>query len=361
MVSSTSLSPYETAGVVSRLFFFFISPVLNLGWKSTLTINDAYPLPSHSQALNLLHGLHEAPLSDNLSAQMTQLKLYFLRKHRRAIILTGILGFLRVCLQTVQPYILFEFLRFLSDSSRSGSRPLWHGIGLVLAFFINGILFACCAANFNYLCTFNGIKVAGELHILIQQRFLTARVFGARAATTGAISGVMSSDVDSLMALFSTLHEAWLSILQLCVVLAQLAVLMNVSVVGAAVVGILSGYCLPVLQSKIRTILQLTKKRTDERISILSECLNGIRAMKIFGWEAKSLRNITVARLREFQLLKSLVQNRSIYNLVVSSIVPVISLVVFVIYSQLNTFRVDTAFACLSLMNQLTLTSSPFH
>ncbi|KAJ1998870.1 hypothetical protein GGI04_004811, partial [Coemansia thaxteri] len=155
------------------------------------------------------------------------------------------------------------------------------------------------------------------------------------ATSNGAAINVLTSDVDTVSGLFASLDTFYTLPIRFALGTWYLYQLVGVS----AFVGIaLSAIYYPLGRMLIRITVRYwrkVRKIEDERITLITELFQGIRAVKLFGWQSRFIEKVRAKRqeeldmtwkIRMIQTPVSLVQSM-IYWLILASVLATYSLV----------------------------------
>ncbi|XP_023243430.1 ATP-binding cassette sub-family C member 9-like [Centruroides sculpturatus] len=121
---------------------------------------------------------------------------------------------------------------------------------------------------------------------------------------TGAIVNHMSVDAFNMMMLFSMGHYIWAVPFKITLLL----ILLYMQLGYSALIGAATIYILAPLQYYICSKLSYIQKKTleiaDDRLKRINELLQGIKILKLYGWEIKYANQIETIRDKELKLLK---------------------------------------------------------
>ncbi|KAL9061737.1 MAG: hypothetical protein Q9206_000360 [Seirophora lacunosa] len=172
----------------------------------------------------------------------------------------------------------------------------------------------------------------------------------------GRIINLMSVDTYRIDQASGMFHMIWTSPIAILITLVVLLVNLTYSALagfGLLVIGI------PVLTKAIKTLFvrrRAINKVTDQRVSLTQEVLQSVRFVKFFGWETSFLERIRQIRRREVRSIQILLAIRNAINAVSMSLPIFASMLSFITYSLSNhPLDPGPVFSSLALFNSLRL------
>ncbi|RMZ83004.1 hypothetical protein DV737_g1762, partial [Chaetothyriales sp. CBS 132003] len=403
------------AGFLSLLTFQWINPLMTVGYKRPIELNDIW-LVNPNRAADVLVGRLMTCFKQRAArGERNPLIWAMFDTVRGEFLFGGVCALFSALFQVFSPFTTRYLIQFATDAwiadktDRQGPH-IGHGIGLAVAITFMQICQSVATNHFIY----RGMMVGGQLRAaLIDAIFEKSLQVSGRAKAGGkalvdeqtsngvgldrcdstkrpaiarklskvihpkggpqvtpdkavGISGdgtgwnngkvinLMSTDtyrVDQASGLF---HIIWTSPIQVVVVLVVLIVNIGYSA--------LAGYALlfiamPLLAKSIKSLFARRRKInkvTDQRVTLTQEILGSVRFVKYFGWESSFLDRLKEIRSREIRAIQVLLSIRNAIN-AVSMVMPVFaSMLAFITYS-LSDHGLTPAriFSSLALFNSL--------
>jgi len=178
----------------------------------------------------------------------------------------------------------------------------------------------------------------------------------ARAGSSlGEIVNLMQMDSQRIDRFTRVAHLLWAAPIQLIVV----CILLFDYIGWAAVVGVTSTALTVPIQSKIMRVLSRLRKQavgiSDQRIKLVNEVLQGVKAVKLYAWETPFSAEIEEKRDEELRNFRKTIWVNSIFTSVMHAIPVVITVITFSFYAGvfknvLDPARVFTAFTLLNTL-----------
>ncbi|KAJ0987914.1 hypothetical protein J5N97_006270 [Dioscorea zingiberensis] len=298
------LSLYSNANFFSLLSFSWIGPLLSVGSRKRLNLDDIPKLANHDSACHVFNVFsHNLQLdrSSSSSSRIGTLKLskaLFLSVWRE-VLLSVLFALCFTCASFVGPYLLDAFVQYL-EARREASVT-----GSVLVFvFLFAKLIECISQRHWFFQTQKfGMKSQAALVAMIYKKGLTISN-RSRQGGGGEIVNLMSVDAERIG------DFSWYMI-DLCLIPFQVGlslVILYKNLGLASLVTLAATLLVMVLNlpfSKLEQVFQgKIMEWRDKRIKATSEILRNMRILKFHGWEMRFLSKILEIRKNEMIWLK---------------------------------------------------------
>ncbi|KAL5547282.1 hypothetical protein UlMin_006969, partial [Ulmus minor] len=298
-----TVTPYSNAGIFSILSFSWMSPLIVLGKKKTLDLEDVPQLASNDSANGVFSSFINRLDSDcGAVNKVTTLKLVkgLLLSSWKEILFAAFAAFLYAIALYVGPYLINTFVQYLN-----GERQFQHeGYILVSTFFVAKILECFSQRQWYFILQLVGVRFRAALISTIYQKSLTLSCQSKQGHTSGEIINFMTIDAERVGDFSRFMHDPWMALLQ--VFLALLILYKNLGLASAAtffaiILVMLANVPLGKFLVKYQNKLMELK---DDRMKATSEILRNMRILKLQGWEMKFLSKIIELRGNETGWLK---------------------------------------------------------
>ncbi|KAI3866498.1 hypothetical protein MKX03_023189 [Papaver bracteatum] len=292
--------PYSTANLYTFLTFSWLNPLLDLGNKKTIDLDDV-PQFSRDDSASGIYPifkdklLHAGGCGDEISNSKLVRSLLWLTW--REVLYTALLSLVYVCASFVGPYLIDFFVQYLNDPAAQQFNS--KGYVLVSAFVFAKIVESLSMRHSSFKLEIVGIKVKNALVATIYDKLLTLSNQSRQDSSSGEIVNIMAVDADNVSYFSSGLHECWKVPLQ--VILALLLLYRNVGVASfsallVTVLVILANIALGRLQGTLQKKLMESK---DERMKTMTEIIRNMKILKLQGWEMRFLSKVIALRENE--------------------------------------------------------------
>ncbi|KAF5774254.1 putative ABC-type xenobiotic transporter [Helianthus annuus] len=292
--SSETINPWSTSNIFSLLTFSWIHPLISLGYKKRLDLEDVPQLDSLNSAKRSFSVLqNKLQLDKSISIQMNTLSLVkaVVLTTWKDIIITGLLSFVSTLASYVGPFLINTFVGYLS-----GQRDLNTGLLLVSAFIVAKIVECLAQRHCELKLQQAGTNVRAALVAMIYHKGLTLSSQSKQGHSNGEIINFMAVDAERVGDFSKYMHNTWLVIIQVGLALAILYKNLGISSLAtfvATIIVMLSNIPLGSFQEKFQEELMKCK---DKRMKQTSEILKNMRILKLYGWEMKFLSRINDIR-----------------------------------------------------------------
>ncbi|KAL0306269.1 UNVERIFIED_CONTAM: ABC transporter C family member 3 [Sesamum radiatum] len=310
-----TVTPYATAGIFSVFTFSWVGPLISLGYKKTLNMEDVPQLEIPDTAggsFPILNSKLESYRGGSSRITTIMLAKALVFTSRREIAVSAVYVLVSTVASYVGPYLIDTFVQYLN-----GHRDFENeGFVLVSAFFISK-LFECLAQrHWFFKVQQAGYRARAALVAKIYNKGLTLSCQSKQGQTTGEIINYMSVDAERIGDFGWYMHDPWMVVLQVVLALAILyrnLGLASVAALFASVLVMLANVPLGSLQEKYQDELMKSK---DKRMKATSEVLRNMRILKLQAWELKFLSKILDVRNDETIWLKKYLYTKAVSTFV---------------------------------------------
>nr|CAD7596639.1 unnamed protein product [Timema genevievae] len=184
------------------------------------------------------------------------------------------------------------------------------------------------------------------------------KIKGAPGTDVGAITNLMSEDAFNVMSFFWIGHYIWAIPLKICVLMYFLYLKLGWSAIIGAAFCILTMTPLQFLiGKKMSSNSKAITELSDERLRRMNEVLQGIKLLKLYGWECIYGSRILETRKRELRLLDKDAVYWALLTFLTHASSVLVTLVTFGVYFSMEEGALSpgNVFTGLALFNQLTV------
>ncbi|XP_059178966.1 multidrug resistance-associated protein 1-like [Physella acuta] len=195
-------------------------------------------------------------------------------------------------------------LGWLIDYSVNMTEPHWHGYVLMMLLLANKILTTVFSQSSEYLNSRLAIRVRSAAIGAIFQKSLRISNESRKIFSLGEISNLMSVDTNHFELCLNGAFWIWMSIL-----LFVFGCYLLYTVIGLAMLSGLGLICLMLISNlsitqKMRAYQEEMMGVKDVRLNTMSEILQGIKVIKLYGWEPMFISKIMSIREKELKVLQ---------------------------------------------------------
>jgi ATP-binding cassette subfamily C (CFTR/MRP) protein 1 len=357
-INDIKVSPYDQANIFSKITFDWMGYLMKKGYKQYLTEPDLPSLPFELKASNT-GKIFDGQWSNQKSSKPSL--FWALGKAFGAeFVFGGVFKGLQDCLAFVQPQLLRLLIKFVNDydESKKNGEPIPLTKGLMIAgfmFVVSVTQTACLHQYFQRAFDF-GMKIKSSLTSVIYNKALVLSNDTRQESSTGDIVNLMSVDVQRLQDLVQNLQIIWSGPFQIVLCLYSLHGLLGNSMWAGVVIMVIMIPLNAAIARYQKKLQKIQMKNKDERSSLISEILNNIKSLKLYGWENPYLHKLNYVRNeKELSNLKRIGVFSAFSNFtwgLAPFLVSCSTFAVFV-YTEKKGLTTDLVFPALTLFNLL--------
>ena len=305
-------NPRKDASILSIWFFCWANDLMRKGYKKELELGDLYQVLDEDRSDNIGNKLEEA-LKNELNTckqdrkgnektseyTSPQLLKMLIRVFGTYLIIPGILCFIEECgVQIMLAWFMGQLISYFNNDNTSTLMAWIYVFGIVLT--------SACYNIIHHQGWFKlqtlGMRLRVSLSSVIYRKALRLSYQSVSKYTIGKIVNLITNDVNKLDLSLYFFHYIWVTPIQFLMVLYLTWQLIGViSLTGGAIL-ILFILFQPWISKRIYYLRGETAKKTDERITLMNEIINGIQLIKMYAWE-KSFSDI-IANIRKDEMGK---------------------------------------------------------
>lgn len=347
--------PKVRSSCLSRVFFSFMTPLIRLGTKRPLELEDVWQLefPYRTFAVG---SLWERVWQSELQEKKPSLNHALYKAFGREFAAAGFFLLIQNSAQYVPPVLLRSLIRFVAEEEAKpeAERDLTWGYFLGGAMALLMIFMTTCENKYFDMVIRVGVKVRAALVTAIYRKSLRMSNKARQERSAGAIANHMSTDTEKIQMQAMMLHNLWSSPLRIGIGMYLLWDGLGPSVVA----GVLLLIIVTPLQVKVmKKIAMLMKKQfsiADERIKTVNEILNGMRVIKYMAWEHSFKDRVDNTRGKELMWLRKQALARGVTLLLINLNPVVLAVGTFAAFAIAEgDLSAEVAFYALSLFNLL--------
>lgn len=307
-----SRSLFADVGLFSNITFSWMGPLLDLGKRKTLDLNDVPFLDDCDSVHGIIPKFRSKIASISATGQYNDVTTVKLAKALvlttwKLIIVTAVYALLRTVTSYVGPYLIEYFVGYLNESPR----PTKKGYLMVLAFVVAQFMESLSSRHLLFRSQQLGVRVRSALIAIIYQKGLALSSQSRQSSSSGELINVVSLDAERVGDFNWSMHELWLVPVQI-----SLAMVILYSTLGLAAFAALGATLLTMLANiPLGKIEQNYQEKTmtakDARMSAMSEILQNMHILKLQGWELVFFSKVKELRMVEMNWIKKYVYTSS--------------------------------------------------
>lgn len=321
------VTPFSRAGILSRLSFWWLNPILKKGKVKVFEDRDL-PKLQHKDRVETCYSLFmehlTAETQKGTSGSPPVLSTIFIWQ-RKAILLSGLFALTKVLALAAGPLLLKAFIQVAQGKEAFK----YEGYALAAGIFLTKCIESLSERQWNFRTRLIGLQVRSTLSAAIYQKQLRLSNAAKAFHSPGQIINYVIVDAYRIGEFPYYFHQMWATSLQLC-----LALLIIYYTVGKATVAALFAVILIVvgnsplakLQHKYLTELMVAR---DRRLRAITEAVTNMKILKLYAWETHFRTVIEGLRKEEARWISAVLSQRGYYLALFWSSTIVITIVTF--------------------------------
>ncbi|KAJ8773183.1 hypothetical protein K2173_028360 [Erythroxylum novogranatense] len=310
--SVDQVTPFSKAGLLSRMAFWWMNPLMQKGNQQTLKDQDIPKLRQMDRAETcyfqfLEHFNKQKPAE---SSSKPSLLKAIITCHRKEILISGLFAFVKIVTLSAGPLLLNAFI--LVAQGKGGFKH--EGFLLAFTLFVAKIIESVAQRQWYFRCRLIGLKVRSLLIAAIYKKQLRLSHAGRLMHSGGKIMNYVTVDAYRIGEFPFWFHQTWTTSLQLCLSLAILfhAVgLATFAALATILITLLSNSPFAKLQHKFQSKLMVAQ---DERLKASTEALVNMKVLKLYAWETHFKNVIDKLRKVEYRWLSAVQLTKAFNN-----------------------------------------------
>ena len=299
-----TVTPYSNAGFFSILTFSWMAPLISLGNKKTLDLEDVPQLAPGDSVVGAFANFRnklDAECGTINGVTTTKLAKALISSAWKEILLTAFLEIMNTLASYVGPYLIYTFVQYLNGQRDFSQNEVY----VLVSMFSAAKLVECLTQEHNsFRVQQIEIRIQSVLVTMIYNKEMTLSCQSKKVHTSGEIINLMAVDAQRIGNFSCFMHETWIVLVQVAIASSILYKNLGLASIAAYVAGILAllaNFPLGSLQKKFQGKIMESK---DRRMKATSEILSNMRILKFQGWDMKFLSKIMELRKTEAGWLK---------------------------------------------------------
>ncbi|KAG2609552.1 hypothetical protein PVAP13_4KG049200 [Panicum virgatum] len=309
--SGTHVTPFAKAGFFSVMTFWWLNPLMKMGYEKPLEEEDMPLLGASDRAYNqYVMFLEKLNKKKQLQPHGT-LSVFWtiISCHRSGIIVSGLFALLKVLTISSGPLLLKAFINV---SLGKGSFK-YEGYVLAATLFVCKCCESLSQRQWYFRTRRLGLQVRSFLSAAIYKKQQKLSNKAKMKHSSGEIMNYVTVDAYRIGEFPYWFHQTWSTSVQLCIALAILYNAVGLAMIASLaviIITVLVNAPLAKLQHKFQSRLM---EAQDVRLKAMTESLIHMKVLKLYAWEAHFKKVIEGLREVEYKWLSAF-QLRRAYN-----------------------------------------------
>ncbi|XWS55357.1 hypothetical protein CRYUN_Cryun10bG0167700 [Craigia yunnanensis] len=334
------ICPERRANIVSRIFFGWITPLMQQGYRRPITEREVWKLDTWDQTETLIQKFHRCWVKETQRSKPWLLRALNSSLGGRLVSYIG-----NDLFQFAGPMLLNHLLQSMQRGD-----PAWIGYIYAFLMFLGVLCVVLLEAQYMQNVWRVGFRLRSTLVAAIFHKSLRLTHEARKNFPSGKITNMITTDANALQQICQQLHVLWSAPFRIIISMVLLYQQLGVASLLGSLILVLMVPLQTIVISKMRKMTKQGLQWTDRRVGLMNEIIAAMDTVKFYAWEksfqsrVSSIRNDELSWLRRAQLL-------SAFNSFVLNSIPVI--VTVVLFGTFTLFGGDLtparAFTSLSL------------
>ncbi|KAI0555381.1 putative ABC transporter [Xylaria curta] len=352
--TSDRLLSEDTRGVLSRLLFLWINPILYQGYRNILLPQDVPPLSQDMNSDHTRMAMLRAWSQRAMPETKKTLPLALLKCLQIPFLAAAAPRLFLIVFRYAQPSLIKESIKYAVTSSVALENH--HGFWLIVSSIIIYVGLALSTAKYHHSLNRLKLMTRSALVGLVHDKTMS---LPSIAYDTGEATTLMSTDADSLDGIAEMIHEIWAQVIEVLIGIGLLANQIGWIWPLPLFLIYLCSHMSRFVAKHLQPRQNAWNSATQDRIAATSDMLAAMKVIKMLGFQYDLTSRIQ--RLRNTELWKaSKLRLILLYYAIIANALgifsPVITLVVFAIISAARdrTLDTETAFTTMAILSMIT-------
>ena len=379
--------PERDANFFSKIFFWWMIPVMNTGYKRTLTPKDLFTLSDDIKVETMAARFMAIFTLDVERAKLKHVKKKC--KKRGETLESSSVDFdtdvedfkvspimffftiwktykyqyfaASVCLaiansaQAVNPLLFKKLITYVGLKAYGIEQGVGKGVGYAIGSCLIEFLGAVLFNHFFYKAMMTGAETKGVLTKALLEKSFRLSAESKHKFPVGKITSMMGTDLSRIDLALGL--QPFIFVFPIPIVISIAILIVNIGAVALIGIGVMLLFMAVIggTTAKLYSYRTKANKYTDIRVSYMKEVLNNLKMIKFYSWEPPYYENISSTRTKEMDIIYNMQTLRSIVTALAMSLTGFASLVAFLVLFAVDNDRKNPAsiFSSISLFNVL--------
>ena len=290
----------------SYLTFKFLNPLLNTGYLSPLQEEDLYDLPKQNSPAHNFKILEKAwalePPPDDQGEGGAFLWRVVMRMIWKPFTMCAILQLLSTLGLFASPMLLQQMVQLIETGE---TEDAWHGYVIAACMLTASIIQTAFDVHYNYQMNVLGLRVRGGMMGKVFQKAMRLSEPAFQRVGVGKIVNLVQIDCMKFSWALWCVHALWAMPIMLIVAIFMLCSMLGAAgFVGLIIMVVMMPVNMRIMQGQFKYQKRITERR-DERVELLTELLQGMKLIKLLGWEQQMADKLDEKRQEELKAIKT--------------------------------------------------------
>ncbi|KAK0586507.1 hypothetical protein LWI29_008156 [Acer saccharum] len=305
------MTPFANAGLLSKMTFWWLNPLVNKGKKKVLDEEDVPRLSLADRAKTCYFMFIEELNSWNQkrSSQQPSILRTLISCNLKSILLSGFFALIKVIIISTGPLFLEAFVYVAEGKTMFKYEVYALAVGLFLVKCVESL----AGRHWFFQSRLMGLKVRSSLCAAIYSKQLRLSNSSKMVHSPGDIVNYVTVDAYRIGEFPYWFHQIWATSLRLCIALLIVYYSVGYATIATIIVIVLivlGNLPLAKFQHKYQANFMMAQNR---RLKTVAEALVNMKVLKLYAWESYFKNVIEKLRSEEYGWLKALQLQKGYY------------------------------------------------
>ncbi|ATZ47318.1 hypothetical protein BCIN_02g06110 [Botrytis cinerea B05.10] len=352
--SSNLQSPEESHGVLGRVLYTWINPILFQGYTNILVDQDLPPLSQDMKPEFIRKSMLQTWSLRAKPETKYSLPLALMKCLKHPFLAAVMPRLFLIVFRYSQPLLIKESIKYVVTypTEEESSRGFWLVVSAVAIY----ICLALSTAVYQHRINRLKLITRGALVGLIHEKTMESPSI---AYDNGEATTLMSTDADSLDGIAEMVHEIWAQVIEVFIGVGLLAIQVGWIWPLPLFLIYLCSHMSRFVAKNLRPRQKAWNVATQNRIGATSSFISSMKIIKMIGLQHNLTRRVQQLRKEELWVASKLRWVMVYYNASANALgifSPAITLALFAVISQANGFKLNptTAFPTMAILSMIT-------
>ncbi|KAK8521588.1 hypothetical protein V6N12_031482 [Hibiscus sabdariffa] len=316
-----NITPFANAGVLSKMSFWWLNPLLHKGKEKILENKDIPTLQTSCRAkacyLKYMDQLSEQ--KRRKSSGSTSMLSIIVNSHWKAMLTAGFFALIKVLTLSTGPLFLRGFIAVVQGKEAFKYEAYVLTLGLLIAKCLESL----SERQWFFITRMVGLQLRSMLSAAVYQKQLQLSNAAKLTHSAGEIVSYVTVDAYRIGEFPYWFHQIWATSLQFCLALFLVyssVELATFAALAAIILIVVASYPLTKSQLKYYKKIMLAQ---DKRLKAIAEALTNMKVLKLHAWETHFKNVVESLRKDEFKWISGILSQRG-YQMVLFWSSPII-------------------------------------
>lgn len=342
------ICPERHANIFSRIYFGWMTPLMEQGYRKPITEKDVWTLDTWDQAEILSRKFQKCWAEESQKS-----KPWLLRCLNNCVGGRFWFGGLFKVGNDLSQFVGPVILSYLLQSLQRGD-PSWIGYIYGFSIFVGVSLGVLCEAQYFQNVVRVGFRIRSILVAAVFRKSLRLTNEARKNVASGKITNMITTDANALQQVCNQLHGLWSAPFRIVLAMILLYQQLGVASLVGSLLLILMFPVQTMIVSNMRRLAKEGLQYTDRRVGLMSEILAAIETVKCYAWEQSFQSKVQNIRKDELLWLWKSQLLGACNNFILNSLPVLVAVISFAFFTLLGGVLTPArAFTSLSLFTVL--------